>query len=167
MATLAEDPVETYFVKFECSIGANALVNHWAPFDSDMLNYLSQDNYREGLTLTTLNTAIELAENGFEVFTLKPDGKPYTENGFKNATRDPNLIMEAWEKHPDALIGVFTGASGVIVLDLDYKVVFRKEINPGGFSSELSSSVRSSSVSNSLTSDSVFTATSGHGQKTS
>ena len=40
-----------------------------------MLNYLSQDNYREGLTLTTLNTAIELAENGFEVFTLQPDGK--------------------------------------------------------------------------------------------
>ena len=85
--------------------------------------------------MTTLNTAIELAENGFEVFTLKPDGKPYTENGFKNATRDPNLIMEAWEKHPDALIGVFTGASGVIVLDLDYKVDGDGNVLVDGFES--------------------------------
>lgn len=85
--------------------------------------------------MTTLNTAIELAENGFEVFALKPDGKPYTENGFKNATRDPNLIADAWEKHPNALIGVFTGGSGLIVLDLDYKEDEEGNVLTDGFES--------------------------------
>lgn len=85
--------------------------------------------------MTTLNTAIELAENGFEVFPLKPDGRPYTENGFKNATGDPNLIIEAWEKHPSALIGVFTGGSGLIVLDLDYKEDEEGNVLTDGFES--------------------------------
>lgn len=85
--------------------------------------------------MTTLNTAIELAENGFEVFPLKPDGRPYTENGFKNATRDPNLIADAWENHPDALIGVFTGGSGLIVLDLDFKVDEQGNVLTDGFES--------------------------------
>ena len=85
--------------------------------------------------MTTLNTAIELAERGFEVFPLKQDGTPLTKNGFENATRDPNLITEAWEKHPNALIGVFTGGSGIIVLDLDVKTDEAGNIVTDGFES--------------------------------
>jgi hypothetical protein len=43
-------------------------------------------------------------------------------NGYKDATTDPNQIERWWAKHPQALIGMPTGAhSGVAVLDLDKK----------------------------------------------
>lgn len=83
----------------------------------------------------TVETALDLAEQGFKVFPLKSDGKPYTENGFKNSSQDPNIIMEAWDKHPDALIGVYTGGSGLVVLDLDLKVDAEGNALVDGFTS--------------------------------
>jgi len=56
------------------------------------------------------------------VFPCRPDKKPYTNNGFKNATHDPYQIIEWWKKWPDALIGMPTGAkSDYCILDVDIK----------------------------------------------
>ena len=45
--------------------------------------------------------------------------KPLTEHGFKDASTDPAAIGEWWGKWPKAMIGVATGASGLVVLDVD------------------------------------------------
>jgi hypothetical protein len=69
---------------------------------------------------TQLDCALKYAALGIPVFPTKPDKTPYTQNGFKNATTDPEQIRAWWKKHPDAGIGVPTGkASGLIVLDID------------------------------------------------
>src|SRR5690349_1181902 len=50
----------------------------------------------------------------------KPGKHPRTPNGFKDATTDPEVIRQWWEKRPDANIGVRTGReSGIWVLDVD------------------------------------------------
>ena len=85
--------------------------------------------------MTTVTTATQLADLGFEVFPLKQDGKPYTENGFKDATSNSELIVEAWKTFPDALISVYTGGSGIVVLDLDMKVSPEGEVLVDGFTS--------------------------------
>lgn len=46
---------------------------------------------------------------------------PLLPNGFKGATRDLNIIDEWWTKWPDALVGYWTGSSGLFVIDLDNK----------------------------------------------
>lgn len=71
--------------------------------------------------MTTAETAKALAEGGFAVFPCKTDGTPATENGFKDATLDPWYAQEWFEKHPNALIGVYTALSRLIVLDIDLK----------------------------------------------
>jgi hypothetical protein len=63
-------------------------------------------------------TALTLVERGHPVFPCKPDKKPYTVSGFKNASADPDVIIKWWHKWPDALIGVPTGLK-FVVLDLD------------------------------------------------
>ena len=48
--------------------------------------------------------------------------KPYTMRGYKDATTDLAQIKKWWSDHPDAMIGVPTGAStGLYVVDLDIK----------------------------------------------
>ena len=67
-----------------------------------------------------LRAALGFAKRGKPVFPCKPDKTPLTPNGFKDATTDPNQITEWWTKHPEALIGMPTGAvSGVVVLDVE------------------------------------------------
>lgn len=69
-----------------------------------------------------LSTALRLAAQGIPVFPCRPDKRPYTKHGFKDATADQNVIREWWRLHPDALIGLPTGqASGLVVLDVDRK----------------------------------------------
>ena len=50
-----------------------------------------------------------------------PEKRPYTKNGFKDATTDENIIREYWKRHPKALIGIACGeaSGGLVVLDLD------------------------------------------------
>lgn len=57
----------------------------------------------------------------YPVFPCNPANKrPLTEHGFKDATRDEAHILQWWGAHPDALIGVPTGAaSGLVVVDDD------------------------------------------------
>ena len=72
-------------------------------------------------TTTSMQTALVLAEEyGLPVFPCRPDKKPYTEHGFKDATTNIDMIETWWQRWPDALIGVPTGrASKLFVLDVD------------------------------------------------
>ncbi len=72
-------------------------------------------------TTTVMQSALQLsAEYGLPVFPCRPDKRPYTEHGFKDATTNLDTIEEWWRRWPDALIGVPTGkASGLFVLDVD------------------------------------------------
>ncbi|GAA1491034.1 hypothetical protein GCM10009626_37800 [Brachybacterium sacelli] len=65
--------------------------------------------------------ARELASAGVPVFPCFPGGKrPLTEHGFHHNTTDPGQVEAWWRQHPDANIGVPTGAaSGVVVIDVD------------------------------------------------
>src|SRR5689334_24729014 len=67
--------------------------------------------------------ALSYATQGYAVFPLKPNGKtPVTELGFKDATKDPEIIRRWWTEWPEANVGVVTGRiSGIIVLDIDRK----------------------------------------------
>jgi len=71
-------------------------------------------------SLTQLDCALSYAALGKPVFPLKPDKKPYTKHGFKDASLDPAQIRAWWGRWPDAGIGIPTGkASGWLVLDID------------------------------------------------
>src|SRR5436853_4022810 len=48
-----------------------------------------------------------------------PAKHPRTPNGEKDATIDPARIKEWWAKWPDANLGVATGPSNLIVIDID------------------------------------------------
>jgi hypothetical protein len=65
--------------------------------------------------------ALRLAEEyGVPVFPCRPDKRPYTEHGFKDATTNLDAIENAWHRCPDALVAVPTGcASRIDVLDVD------------------------------------------------
>ena len=69
-----------------------------------------------------LDHAIDYARDlGWPVFPCDPKTKrPLTENGFKDASTDPEQISAWWHRHPNAMIGIPTGsASHVVVLDVD------------------------------------------------
>ena len=61
-------------------------------------------------------------EQFIPVFPCRPDRRPYTANGFHDASFDP-AIVSAWSRAwPDALVGVPMGrASGLWALDVDMK----------------------------------------------
>ena len=72
-------------------------------------------------------TALSYAARGWLVFPCHPDPgpdhkRPYSKNGFHDASADPSVITEWWSRWPQALIGVPTGeAIGAVVLDIDVK----------------------------------------------
>lgn len=67
-----------------------------------------------------LQEALGYAENGYPVFPCKTDKRPLTQNGFKDATTDPNQIKRWWSEHPDASIGIPTGTTtNIFVVDVD------------------------------------------------
>lgn len=64
--------------------------------------------------------ALWYAQKGWCVFPVKPNTKyPYTENGYKDASSDAEVVKAWWEKWPDANIGLACGMSGFIALDGD------------------------------------------------
>ncbi|MCX5784572.1 MAG: phage/plasmid primase, P4 family [Elusimicrobia bacterium] len=73
--------------------------------------------------MSKLKWALSLAEQGWPVFPLEPNGKkPITRNGFKDATTSAEAIQQWWERNPDANIGLATGVvSGIAAVDIDVK----------------------------------------------
>jgi len=70
----------------------------------------------------TLEAANKLAATkGIPVFPCKLNKSPLTLHGFKDATTDPKVIWQMWERYRDVpCLGVPTGeASGLLVLDVD------------------------------------------------
>lgn len=69
-----------------------------------------------------LDECLKYAARGKPVFPCRPDKRPLTEHGFKDATTDDATITEWWTRWPGALIGMPTGlATRIIVLDVDVK----------------------------------------------
>jgi hypothetical protein len=68
--------------------------------------------------MTPIEHALRLASRGIGVFPCRPDKRPYTASGFKDASIDATTIEAWWRERPDALVGVPTGAK-FVVLDLD------------------------------------------------
>lgn len=70
---------------------------------------------------------MDLAEHAMEhviagrwVFPLRTRSKlPATKNGFHDATDDPGRVHSWWARRPTSNIGIATGASGLVVIDLD------------------------------------------------
>ncbi|RSO05291.1 DNA primase [Streptomyces sp. WAC 05379] len=82
-----------------------------------------------------LRAALEAVDRGWHVFPLRPGGKPPALHGEKSCTRtgecagghlkweqrattDPDRIQAAWSRAPFN-VGIATGPSGLIVVDLD------------------------------------------------
>lgn len=62
------------------------------------------------------------AAKGLHVFPCLRGGKePLTKHGFKDASIDPEQIALWCKQYPEANIGIATGASGLVVLDVDVK----------------------------------------------
>lgn len=83
-----------------------------------------------------LSSALWYAEQGWYVFPLyeiskgqcscpagsrcgAPGKHPRTQKGFKDASIDPNVISRWWRQWPQAGIGIATGLSNLVVLDID------------------------------------------------
>lgn len=67
-----------------------------------------------------LAAALGYAQGGWAVFPCAPGGKrPLTEHGLTDATADPDQIAAWWQRWPAANVAIATGASGLVVIDLD------------------------------------------------
>lgn len=51
----------------------------------------------------------------------KNSKKPGTANGFYDATNDPGFVIDLFERHPKAEVGVWMGPSGLVAADIDVK----------------------------------------------
>ena len=70
---------------------------------------------------TLAGAALRYANLGIPVFPCVPGEKqPLTSNGFHDATSSARTVHHWWQRHPDANIGLPTGAiTGVVVVDID------------------------------------------------
>lgn len=71
---------------------------------------------------TTKSEALKYAARGWHVFPLIPrDKNPLTTHGFHDATVDPDQIVTLWRDQTFANVGIATGASGLVGIDVDTK----------------------------------------------
>jgi hypothetical protein len=70
--------------------------------------------------------ALNYAAKGLPVFPCNPATKrPFTAHGFESASNDAETVRAWWARHPDAMIGIPTGAaSKTWVLDVDDPALF-------------------------------------------
>lgn len=68
-----------------------------------------------------LTQALYHAARGWHVFPCRPDKRPYTQHGMKDATTDAGTIRGWWKRWPGAVIGVYCERSGIFALDVDIK----------------------------------------------
>jgi hypothetical protein len=70
---------------------------------------------------TLTGAALRYVNLGIPVFPCVPGGKhPLTPNGFHDATSSARVVHAWWQRHPEANIGLPTGArTGVLVVDID------------------------------------------------
>lgn len=75
---------------------------------------------------TLAGAALRYANLGVPVFPCLPGGKqPLTPSGFHDAACSARVVHAWWQRHPNANIGLPTGArTGVVVVDID--------VHPGG-----------------------------------
>lgn len=70
--------------------------------------------------MSLADVALDLVLVGWHVFPLKPRAKvPATPRGFHDATDDPERVERWWARNPNCNVGIATGASGLLVVDLD------------------------------------------------
>jgi hypothetical protein len=55
----------------------------------------------------------------FKVFPCRADKRPYTANGYKDATSDPDTLLDWERRFPGALIGIPCAPNGIFALDVD------------------------------------------------
>ena len=70
---------------------------------------------------TPLDAALHYADIGWPVFPCRADKKPFTQNGFKDASTATAQIDSWWRRWPEAQIGIDCGRAGIAVIDLDLK----------------------------------------------
>jgi hypothetical protein len=88
------------------------------------VNTIQKDNVKQKDRADNrkMAAALDYAANGIPVFPCRPTKEPLTTNGFKDATTNESQIQEWWNKWPNAMIGMPTGAaSGIVVIDIDVK----------------------------------------------
>ena len=66
-----------------------------------------------------IQAGLSYVAQGFRVFPVKPDKKPLTAHGLKDATQTQSGVREYWSRWPDAGIALVT--DGLMVLDFDAK----------------------------------------------
>jgi len=73
------------------------------------------------LFVDNLALALSIARRGWAVFPCKQEKDPYTKNGYKNATADPEQIKAFWRRYPGALVGLPCSPNGIFAVDIDIK----------------------------------------------
>jgi putative DNA primase/helicase len=69
--------------------------------------------------INMIEAALSYIDQGFKVFPVKPDKKPLTPHGLKDATQTKAGVREFWKRWPDAGIALVT--DDLLVLDFDAK----------------------------------------------
>lgn len=83
-------------------------------------------------SIARADLAVQYASRGWSVFPLKPGGKePGTRSGFYAGTTDL-VTLRGWWRQRDWNIGIWTGASNLVVIDLDVDKEDAASWNRGG-----------------------------------